>query len=80
MNEIAATKSFFHPEVLSDPFDFYREHTPSRPVYFDEPSKMWIVMGYDLVAEVTSRVEDFSNNFQAALSGNRAETGDSPIN
>ena len=74
MNEIAATKSFFHPEVLSDPFDFYREHTPSRPVYFDEPSKMWIVMGYDLVAEVTSRVEDFSNNFQAALSGNRAET------
>jgi cytochrome P450 len=72
----AEQTSFFHPDVLSDPFAFYQQHIPTQPVYHDAPSGLYLVLSYRLVSEATARTEEFSNNFQIALSGARAEDPD----
>lgn len=73
MTVAAEQKSFFHPDVLSNPFAFYQEHIPTQPVYHDTASGLYLVLSHKLVSEATARTDEFSNNFQAVLSGARSE-------
>ncbi|MEH6789782.1 cytochrome P450 [Parasphingorhabdus sp.] len=72
MNE-AVSKSLFQPDVLVDPFDFYEEKRAKSPVFFDEASGTYVVLDYDLISEAVGRLDDFSNNFNALLSGGKTE-------
>ncbi len=74
MNDIAAS-SFFDPQVIADPFDYYRAWLPKSPVV-QLSEGMFLVLSYDLCAQATGDVETFSNNFQGALSGAMAEDTD----
>ncbi|WP_254305522.1 cytochrome P450 [Sphingopyxis sp. BSNA05] len=72
MNE-AVSKSLFQPDILVDPFDFYEEKRAESPVFFDEASGTYVVLDYDLISEAVGRLDDFSNNFNALLSGGKTE-------
>ena len=74
MNTIAAS-SFFDPQVIADPFDYYRAWMPKSPVV-QLSERMFLVLSYDLCSQATGDVETFSNNFQGTLSGAMAEDGD----
>ncbi|WP_235535739.1 cytochrome P450 [Sphingopyxis sp. Root1497] len=74
MNDIAAG-SFFEPQVIADPFDYYRAWMPKSPVV-QLSEGMFLVLSYDLCSQATGDVETFSNNFQGTLSGAMAEDGD----
>lgn len=74
MNDIAAS-SFFDPQVIADPFDYYRAWLPKSPVV-QLSDGMFLVLSYDLCAQATGEVDTFSNNFQGTLSGAMAEDGD----
>lgn len=74
MNTIAAS-SFFDPQVIADPFDYYRAWMPKSPVV-QLSEGMFLVLSYDLCAQATGEVETFSNNFQGTLSGAMAEDSD----
>lgn len=73
MTAAAEQKSFFHPDVLTSPFAFYQEHLATEPVYHDKATGLYLVLSHKLVSEATSRTDEFSNNFQAVLSGARSE-------
>ena len=73
MTVAAEQKSFFHPDVLTSPFAFYQEHLVTEPVYHDKATGLYLVLSHKLVSEATSRTDEFSNNFQAVLSGARSE-------
>lgn len=73
MTVAAKQKSFFHPDVLTSPFAFYQEHLATEPVYHDKATGLYLVLSHKLVSEATSRTDEFSNNFQAVLSGARSE-------
>ena len=74
MNTIAAS-SFFDPQVIADPFDYYRTWMPKSPVV-QLSEGMFLVLSYELCVQATADVETFSNNFQGTLSGAMAEDGD----
>jgi len=74
VNDIAAS-SFFDPQVIADPFDYYRAWLPKSPVV-QLSEGMFLVLSYDLCSQATGDVETFSNNFQGTLSGAMAEDGD----
>lgn len=74
MNDIAAG-SFFDPQVIADPFDYYRAWLPKSPVV-QLSEGMFLVLSYDLCVQATGAVDIFSNDFQATLSGAMAEDGD----
>jgi len=74
VNDIAAG-SFFEPQVIADPFDYYRAWMPKSPVV-QLSEGMFLVLSYDLCSQATGDVETFSNNFQGTLSGAMAEDGD----
>ncbi len=73
MTVAAEQKSFFHPDVLTSPFAFYQEHLATEPVYHDKATGLYMVLSHKLVSEATSRTDEFSNNFQAVLSGARSD-------
>jgi cytochrome P450 len=74
VNTIAAS-SFFEPQVIADPFDYYRAWMPKSPVV-QLSETMFLVLSYEHCAQATGDVETFSNNFQGTLSGAMAEDGD----
>ena len=65
--------SLFHPDVLVDPFDFYEEQRARGPVYKDEATGTYVVLDYDLITEAVGRLDDFSNQFNAQLSGGKTK-------
>ena len=40
-------KSLLDPEVMNDPYPFYRQLRSTAPVYWDEPMGAWVVSRYD---------------------------------
>jgi cytochrome P450 len=68
-----APPSLMTPEVLANPFPLYQQLLSSSPVFEVPGAGITLVLSYDLVAEATGRVEDFSNDFQGLLSGLRSE-------
>ena len=71
MNKQTA-KSLFQPDILADPYDFYEEQRAKSPVFVDEASGAYVVLDYDLISEAVGRLDDFSNNFNAQLSGGKS--------
>ena len=71
MNEIAAT-SFLDPQVIADPFDYYRAVLPLNPVV-QIAETTYLVLSYELCVRAAGDIGTFSNNFQGALSGAMAE-------
>ena len=74
MKDLAAS-SFFDPQVIADPFDYYRTWLPKSPVV-QLSDTMFLVLSYDLCVQATGAVDVFSNNFQNTLSGAMAEDAD----
>ncbi|WP_448582550.1 cytochrome P450 [Thermaurantiacus sp.] len=68
----ALSRHPFAPEVLADPWDFYREVHATAPVFQVPGMPITYVASYDALVDVLGRVEDFSNDFGDALSGARA--------
>jgi cytochrome P450 len=55
------------PTVLDDPYPFYRLLHEMAPVWEIPGTGVFIVSTFDLLAEATSRVEDFSSNMRCLL-------------
>lgn len=73
MNEMSPPPSFMDPEVMQNPFPLYQWALANSPVMEIPGTGMKIVMSYDMCAEATGRVEEFSNDFTGAISGAMAE-------
>ncbi len=69
MNDMSAAPSMLDPEVMQNPFPFYQWAHANAPVIEMPGTGMKIIMSYEMCAEATGRVEEFSNNFTAVLSG-----------
>lgn len=67
------TTSMFDPATLVDPFAYYQDAHIDTPMMAVPGQNVHIVFNYDLVSEATGRTDDFSNDFQALLSGTRAQ-------
>lgn len=76
MNAAVSPIDFFSAEVLADPFAAYQQALATSPVYEVPGSGVTLVLSYALVAEATARVDDFSNDFSAILSGVRSSDPD----
>jgi cytochrome P450 len=69
MNDMSVSPSMLDPEVMQNPFPFYQWAHANAPVIEMPGTGMKIIMNYEMCAEATGRVEEFSNNFTAVLSG-----------
>ena len=73
MTRLIETTSLFEPATLVDPFAYYQDAHIDTPMMAVPGQNVHIVFNYDLVSEATGRTDDFSNDFQALLSGTRAQ-------
>jgi cytochrome P450 len=73
MNDLSATQSLTDPEIMQNPFPFYQWAHANSPVVEIPGAGFRMVMGFAMCSEAANRVDDFSNNFSAALAGARAE-------
>jgi cytochrome P450 len=55
------------PDVVADPYLFYRRLQDEAPVWRVPGTDVVVVTSYELVAEATGRVEDFSSRLNALL-------------
>lgn len=55
------------PEVIADPYPFYRRLRAEAPVWDVSGTGLFTVSTFELLAEATSRVEDFSSNIRYFL-------------
>ena len=71
MTDTATAPSFLDPAVMQNPFPMYQWAIANSPVMQVPlgPITMYLVTSFDLVSDATTRVEEFSNGFTAALSG-----------
>ena len=76
MNAVTPPFDYLSAEVLAHPFEAYQHALASHPVYTVPGSDLTIVTSYALVAEATSRIDDFSNDFSAILAGTRSSDPD----
>ena len=73
MNDLSPVPSLMDPEVMQNPFPLYQWALAYAPVLELPGTGMRVVMSYALCAEATGRVEEFSNDFTAAISGAMAQ-------
>ncbi len=66
------TATLFAPDVLEDPFPYYQAAIATRPVMLLPGTNITLVTSYDLLAEATGRIEEFSNDFSDLLAGQRS--------
>ncbi len=52
------------PAVIEDPYPFYRLLQQRAPVWQVPGTELFLVSSYELIAEASSRVEDFSSNMR----------------
>ncbi len=76
MNVAVQPIDFFSAEVLADPFAAYQQALAFCPVYPVPGAGVTMVLSYELIAEATARIDDFSNDFSAILSGLRSADPD----
>ena len=55
------------PEVIDDPYPFYRQLRDQAPVWEVSGTGLFTVATFELVAEATARFEDFSSNLSCLL-------------
>jgi cytochrome P450 len=68
--------SLFEPQVLENPFAYYQTAIAERPVMVLPGTNITLVSSYDLLAEATGRVDDFSSDFSDLLAGQRSADPD----
>jgi cytochrome P450 len=68
-----APPSLMSAEMLANPFELYQQLLATSPVFEVPGANITLVLSYDLIAEATARIEEFSNDFQGLLSGLRSE-------
>ncbi len=73
MSNAPNPESLFSPATLAQPFDFYRAAHSHAPVMQMPDASVTFVFGYDLIADVTARVEEFSNKFEMLMAGQHRE-------
>lgn len=73
MNDMSSPPNFMDPDVMQNPFPAYQWALANAPVYENPGLGIKIVMSYDLCAEATGRVEEFSNDFTGAIAGAMAQ-------
>ncbi len=71
--DVTGPPDLMDPQVMQDPFPLYQWAHANAPVMEMPGSGIKMIMGYDLCVEAAGRIEDFSNNFTAVLSGALAE-------
>jgi len=76
LNAVTPPFDYLSAEVLADPFAAYQYALAHHPVHTVPGSGLTIVTSYALVAEATSRIDDFSNDFSAILAGTRSSDPD----
>jgi len=54
-------------EVLDDPYPFYRRLHREAPVWQVPGTEVFVVTTFEMVAEATARVTDFSSNMRCLL-------------
>ncbi len=67
MNVGIAASLLLDREVIDDPYPFYGQLRAQAPVWEVPGTEVFTVSTFELVAEVTSRVEDFSSNIECLL-------------
>lgn len=68
MNKPVDQKSLFTPEVLTDPFDYYRaKHDAGVAIEHFPEMNTFAVYTYDLCSEATGKPEIYSNDFASAM-------------
>lgn len=73
MNDMSSPPSFMDPEVMQNPFPLYQWALANSHVLEAPGTGMKIVMSYQMCAEATGRVEEFSNDFTGAIAGAMAD-------
>jgi cytochrome P450 len=56
-----------HPDVIDDPYPFYRRLHDEAPIWNVPGTEVFVVSSFAAVAEATARVTDFSSNMHALL-------------
>lgn len=67
MNDAIPATALLDPEVIEDPYPFYRRLQAEAPVWRVPGTNVVVVSSFDLVTEATARVEDFSSHMKALL-------------
>jgi cytochrome P450 len=55
------------PAVIDDPYPFYRQLHETAPVWWVPGTDVYVISSFALVAEATTRIDDFSNNMNCLL-------------
>jgi len=66
MSELTAS-TLLHPDVLEEPYDFYRTLRTHAPVWAVPGTEVVTVATFDLISEAVGRPEDFSSNILSLL-------------
>jgi cytochrome P450 len=66
MSELTASM-LLHPNVLDEPYDFYRTLRTQAPVWAVPGTDVITVATFDLISEAVGRPEDFSSNILSLL-------------
>jgi len=61
----AVGDDLFAPEVIADPFPYYKQLRETDPVHWNERSKVWLITRYDDVSWITRHPELFSSAVDA---------------
>src|SRR6195256_4290727 len=66
MSELTAS-TLLHPDVLEEPYDFYRTLRTDAPVWAVPGTDVITVSTFDLITEAVGRPEDFSSRISSLL-------------
>ncbi|MEY2569759.1 MAG: cytochrome family [Acidimicrobiaceae bacterium] len=67
MNEVIPARSLLDPSIIDDPHPFYGRLREEAPVWEVPGTGVFTVSTFELVAEATGRIDDFSSNIRCLL-------------
>lgn len=67
MTSTLDARHLLDPEVIQDPYPFYRQLQREAPVWAVPDTSVFVASSFAMVSEVSSRVDDFSNNIRCLL-------------
>ena len=67
MTSTLDARQLLDPEVIQNPYHFYRQLQREAPVWAVPNTSVFVASSFAMVAEVSGRVDDFSNNIRCLL-------------
>jgi cytochrome P450 len=67
MTSAPDARQLLAPDVIQDPYPFYRQLQREAPVWAVPDTSVFVASSFAMVSEVSSRVADFSNNIRCLL-------------